>query len=245
MRRLLLAFGLFAAGPALAEPPPAPVIVITATGEAQSPPDRATVTFTIRGEGATSDEAVKRLSDAETTIKAGSASLLGADGSWRAANLLVSEVRSKACDGNMYGRPRLSLGDCAIIGYAATMPATLETSRVKDAATLAGLVARLGGVDARVANFTLHDTTALRGRAIAAAMTNARDEARQIAEGFGGRLGPLLRVEDAQTLRPVMMMSERALAPAPPPPPPPISVEVSPTPIETTVRLVVTFGLAS
>jgi len=240
-----MVIGLLAPWPALAQAPSPPVIVITATGEARSAPDRVTVAFSLRGEGATSDQAVQRLSDAEKAVKAGAMGLLGGDGVWQAANLSVSEVRARTCDANNYGRPRLSSGDCAVLGYVALMPASLETSRVKDAATLAGLIARLGGADARVANFTLHDASPLKGRAIAEALTNARDEARQIAESFGGRLGPLLRVEDAQSLRPPISVTANArVAEALAPPPPPVAVEVSPTPIETSVRLVVTYGLA-
>jgi uncharacterized protein YggE len=246
MHRLLLAFGLLSAWPALAQAPSPPAIVITATGEAQAPPDRVIVSFSLRGEGATSDQAVRQLSETERAVRAGAQGLLGGEGVWRAANLSVSEVRAKTCDANNYGRPRLSSGDCAVLGYVALMPTNLETSRIKDAGTLAGLIARLGGADARVTGFSLHDTASLRGQAITAALTTAREEARQIAEASGGRLGPLLRVEDAQSGRAPFAAAAPVVAREvfSPPSPPPIPVEVSPTPIEVSVRLTVTYGIA-
>jgi uncharacterized protein YggE len=101
-------------------------------------------------------------------------------------------------------------------------------------------------MEARVTGFSLHEPTALRDQAILAALASARDEARKIADASGGRLGQLLRVEDADSGRQTYFderpVGVRAALSAPSPPP--IPVEVSPDPIAVSVRLTVTYAIA-
>jgi len=129
------------------------------------------------------------------------------------------------------------------------MPVTIQTSRVADAGTLVGLIGRLGGLDANLRAFWLRDDTIARRLAMQAALASAQTQARLIAEGSGGRLGPLLRVQDADYREVALdMLPAVQSAEAPPPPPPPaprapVRIDLAPEPIQTTVRLMAAYGI--
>ncbi|RDE06711.1 SIMPL domain-containing protein [Sphingomonas aracearum] len=254
MRTILIGWGLLAATPLAAQTPPTPPgppeILVSASGTARTPPDRATIAFTVRGEGTTSDEAARMLAERIKAVRAGSAALAGRGAERRSSQLSIREVRPRACDQNGYGAQRLSSGDCAIIGYVATTGEQLDTANVKDAGTLAGLIGRLGGSDVQLQRFWLADDSAARREATQKALAEARTQAELIATGSGARLGSLRRVQDgsydyvvrANAIRPRV---ENAAPPPPPPPaPPPVSVDFTPGPIETTVRLSVSYAIA-
>ena len=234
--------------PAWAQAPSSSQILVSAVGTVKSPPDMVTVRFTLRGEGATSDAAVTELRNSATRVSAGLSALLGKATDYHSSNFSITQVRSKDCDANNYGQQRLSTGACAIVGYVATMPVNVDTSRVADAGTLAGLISRLGGVEASIRNFWLRDESAARRRATQAALNNGHAQAELIAEGSGAALGPILRVQDAnyQELSLDIASAQTASAPpAPPPPPPraPVRVNMAPEPIQTTVRLMIAYGI--
>ena len=237
-----------AAAPGRAEGPSQ--ILVSATGLAKTPPDRVTIGFNLRGEGTTSDEAVAKLRDDARRVNEGTASLLGNTSKYHASNLTIAQVRSRECDASPYGQQRLSVGPCAVIGYVATMPASIDTPRVAEAGTLTGLISQLGGVDVGIHLFWLSDQAAARRRAMQAALANAHDQAGLIAEGSGAKLGPLLRVQDADYQEISLEPTATPLAegpptppPPPPPPPPPIQVDMAPQPIQTTVRLMVAYAI--
>lgn len=235
--------------PAWAQAPSTSQILVSAVGTVKSPPDMVTVGFTLRGEGETSDAAVTELRNGATKMSAGLFGLLGKATDYHSSNFSIAQVRSKDCDANNYGQQRLSTGPCAIIGYVATMPVTVDTPRVADAGTLTGLISRLGGADAAIRNFWLRDESVARRRAMQVALDNGHDQARLIAEGSGATLGPILRVQDAnyQELSLDMASAQTASAPPapppPPPPPPPVRVDMAPEPIQTTVRLMIAYGI--
>lgn len=245
---------VIAAAPTLAQTPPPPPsqILVSASGTARTPPDMVTVGFTLRGEGTTSDEAAAKLRDAAKAMTAGVNGLLHDAGDYRTANLGITQVRSRDCDANNYGQQRLSTGPCAIIGYIALLPVSIDTPRVKDAGTLISVIGRLGGQDAAVQRFWLRDETAARTRATQAALTDAHDQAALIAAGAGGKLGPLMRVQDAdyREISLDMAAAPRSVdplgAPPPPPPPPPqapVRIDLAPDTIRTTVRLMAAYGI--
>lgn len=239
-----------AATPAIAQTAPSQILV-SASGTAETPPDMVTVSFMLRGEGTTSDEAVTRLRDNAKTLSAGVSGLLQKAVDYHSSQFAIASIRGKDCDQNTYGQQRLSTGPCAIIGYVATMPVTVDTPRVADAGTLTGLIGRLGGLDARVDRFWLRDERAARRRAMLAAIGSAQAQARLIAEGSGGRLGNLLRVQDADYREVSITMdtetpqsvSAPPAPPPPPPPPPPVRIDLAPSPISTTVRLMAAYAI--
>jgi uncharacterized protein len=252
----LLALGVLAAAAMQAQAqaqsePDQPQILVTATGTAKTPPDMGTISFTVRGEGRTSDEAVQKVTDLSRTISTGVTGLLGKDRDFRSSHFTISEVRPKTCTESSYGNARqLSAGECAVLGYVALLPVVLESGRLKDIGTAAGLIGRLGGSDVRLTGFWLKDNTAARQQAMQAALSNARAQAEAIAQGAGAKLGALLRVQDGNFDQMLINdgMPRPAIAPmappVPPPPPPPIAVELNPSPIETSVRLVVSYAIA-
>ena len=97
-----------------------PRIIVTSAATIPSPPDRAVVSFSVHGEGSTSDDAVRAVVTKREAIEKG---LAGASGRLdiRAAQIGIAEVRGPDCNRNNYGNPRLSIGECAIIGYTADL----------------------------------------------------------------------------------------------------------------------------
>jgi len=252
MKLAVLSIMIAVSSSAEAQTPSSSQILVSASGTAKTPPDMATVGFTLRGEGVTSDEASSKLRDNAKAMRTGVAGLLQKAGEYNSSALSIIQVRSKDCDANSYGPQRLSTGSCAIIGYIALMPVTIQTSRVADAGTLVGLIGRLGGLDANLRGFWLRDDTIARRRAMQAALASAQTQARSIAEGAGSKLGPLLRVQDANyrevTLEmPATAQSAAESVPLPPPPPPapeaPVRLDLAPEPIQTTVRLMAAYGI--
>ncbi len=253
MKLAALAVFMVAGSPVQAQIFPVPQILVSASGTVKTAPDMVTVGFTLRGEGTTSDDAAAKLRDSAKTVRVGVKSLLHGAEDDHASNFSMAQVRSKDCDQNSYGQQRLSTGACAIIGYIATLPVTIDTPRVRDAGTLVALIGRLGGLDARLRNFWLKDDTGARKSATQAALASALAQATLIAEGAGGRLGALLRVQDAEyreislamaeVRQSIGAMGEPFPPPPPPAPPPPVRIDLAPEPIQTTVRVMAAYGI--
>ncbi|WP_380785819.1 SIMPL domain-containing protein [Sphingomonas sp. R86521] len=254
MKIVVLSLLIAAGSPVVAQtPPPTPQILVSASGTAKTLPDMVTVGFMLRGEGITSDEAAAKLRDGAKAMRAGVTGLLHDAAEYHAANLSIGEVRSKECDSNSYGQQRLSTGACAIIGYVATLPVTIDTPRVGDGGTLVTLVGHLGGLNAGLRSFWLKDDTDARKRATQAALANAQAQARLIAEGSGGKLGRLSRVQDSEYRDVSLEMPTSAQAfgamtvtsqPVPAPPPPAlVRIDLAPEPIETIVRLMAAYDI--
>ena len=160
----------------------------------------------------------------------------------------ITQVKSRSCDEQPYGARRLSTGDCAVVGYVAILPVTVRTDAVREAGTAAGLAGRLGAVNTRMMGYMLKDVRAAQARATAVAITNAREKAQAIADASGLKLGPVVRVQDANIMQITAndlgrMPQISVAAPAPPPPPPPVKIDLSPRPIETEVRINVAFAI--
>ena len=243
----------FASPAAIAQSIDSARILVSANGTVKTPPDMVTIGYTVRGEGTTSDDAVTALRDSAKAITSGSAAMVGPGGRTFASDFTVSQVRPKECDANRYGTQRLSTGPCAIIGYIAVMPVTVELADVAKSATLTGLISRLGGVDVSIRRFWLRDDASARKSAMQAALTSAREQALAIAQGSGAKLGPVMRVQDANYREVTIDMAGTSgpppmniapPAPPPPPPPPPINVDLKPAPIQTSVRIMVAYALA-
>ena len=246
MRRLTPILALLST-PALAQAPattPPRVVEVSGNGEVATPPDIATVAFTVVGEGRTPDEATAALAAKHKAVVAGLAGLLGADTAITASEVSTQAATSPGCE--RYGPARLSEGNCAVAGHVATLSGQARTRAVTKAGTAAGLAQRLGARDARIAGFELADQATARRRAIAAAIAEARTRAAALADGLGQRLGPVVRISDQQARDPVeeIVVTGARLPPPPPPPPPaPIAIDITPRPIETRAQVYVTFSL--
>jgi len=227
------------------EGPQPPRIVVAGVGTVRTAPDAATLTFNVRGEGPTADAASRALVERREAIKAGIASLVGSV-PLRTSDLSLTEARDKACQGEWQEGGRLSQGECAVRGYIANMDATVRISTVDKAGTLTGLVARLGGSDVRLSGFGLTDETEAKRKAMTAAFADARAQAEAIAAGAGVRLGTLYYVNDNQApaVQEIEVTASRAEPVPSPLVTPPVLISVEPSPVETTVRLNVTYTIA-
>lgn len=247
MRAILAAGTLVLPFVAQAQAPDAPPrIIVAGTGVASTPPDRATVEYSVRGEGATSDAAVTALVEKRRAIDGGVAGLRVPVQSG-ASRVSVSEVRSPDCRQG-YNAPQLSTGPCAVLGYTAELQVTVRTPATRQAGTMVGLLGRLGATNPRIESFDLADPHAAQGQAIAAALADARAKAQAMAQGAGVRLGPLLSASNGgggyQPEGEIIVTGARLPAPpAPPPPPPPIAVELTPQPITTRATVTVAYEI--
>jgi uncharacterized protein YggE len=170
-----------------------PRIVVGGFGEVKTPPDVATIGYMVRGEGTTSDEAVRAMTATATRIEAGLRAI-DPTAEPRTSDVKVNAVKSSDCKEQPYGAPQLSSGSCAIVGYVARQLVTLRTAAAKDAGTMVGLVGRGGGLDARINSFGLRDPKAAQQQATAAALADAAAKATGIAAATRVRLGPILLV---------------------------------------------------
>jgi uncharacterized protein YggE len=245
----LAASGLIV-GPALGQEstPRTPSITVVGVGTIKSPPDVARLSFDLRGEGKTADAATQALVDRQKAITDGLLALAGsAPIAIHTSDVKVEASRSPDCKADRYdGGPQLSAGACAIAGYVASESISVRTRDIRNAGTAVGLAGRLGADDASIEGYDVEDLAAARQQATAKALADARSQASAIAGGAGTELGPLLSVrnEDATPALDEVIVTG-AHTPPPAVSPPPIAVTTLPQPIETTVRLAVSYAIGS
>ena len=224
-----------------------PSIQVSGIATVSTKPYIAMLVYWVTGEGKTPDAASTDLATKQKAIVTGLMGLLGPETRLSSGDISVIETRAPACDGpgNYNNRPRLSEGDCAVIGYIASLRGDGRTTAVTKAGTAAGLAARLGARDARVQSFELADPADAQRRATTAAIANARAKAEGLATGAGVKLGSLLSLNDQNAMNDITVTgaSQRAEL-APPPPAAPVEIAVSPRPIETTARVFAQFAIA-
>jgi len=212
-----------------------------------TPPDLAVVSWTVHGEGPTSDAALTQLNATRRAVDGGIRALTNAQA--KGGEVQIRAVRSRDCQANSYGPPQLDTGACAVVGYVADLSLELRTDQVAKAGTITGLIGRLGARDPRVSAFLLADPRAAQRHAMAAALADARTRAEAIAQGAQVRLGPILYASDSSrgdTPDEIVVTGAMLAPPAPPPPPPPpppIDVAVAPRPIETQATARVTYRI--
>jgi len=219
-----------------------PSIVVTAAATIPSPPDRAVISFSIHGEGATSDEAVRAMVTKREVIGKGLASI-SAQPDIRAAQVGITEVRSPDCNRTSYGNPRLSTGACAIIGYTADLQVEVRTAAVNEAGTMVSLAGRLGATNPRIERFFLAEDKEMRRRGVVEALAEAKLQAEAIARASGIKLGGVLNISNLSFNGPgpyddVVVTAQRASEP-----PPPVAIGMKPRSIETQVRVQVTYAI--
>lgn len=225
-----------------------PRIVVNSAATIPSPPDRAVVSFSVHGEGATSDEAVRAMVAKRDAIEKGLAGV-SARPDIRAAQVGIAEVRGRDCNRNTYGNPRLSTGECAIIGYTADLQVEVRTAAVNEAGTMVSLAGRLGATNPRIDRYFLAEDKEIRRRGITEAVAEAKLQAEAIARASGVRLGGVLSVSNLSFNGPgpydeIVVAAARVSAPPPPPPPPPpVAIGLKPRAIETQVRVQVVYAI--
>ena len=243
MRRCWILVLAYLPASAMAADDPLPRITVSGSGRAMTPPDIATIEYGVRGEGASSDAAVAAMVARRKGIDAGLAALVPVAPT--ASQVAVVEVRGSACQ-RSYGSARLSTGDCAIVGYIATLTMRLRTSAVKQAGTIVGLLGRLEASEPRLTGFALADPQAVQRKAIAAALVDARRRAEAIAAGTGVALGRLVAASTGgyAAAEDIVVTAQRVAAPLALRSPPPIAVDLTPQPVETQAQVSVVYEIA-
>lgn len=227
MRKILITFTSLAGSQAAWAAPqagfqllPVPArIEVSGYGEVKYMPDVATIGYTIRGEGPTSDDAVRAMTASAARIQTAIRSI-DAAAEPKTDTVQITQVRSPDCKEQSYGPPQLSVGACAIAGYVASQSLTLRISTVKDSGTVVGLIERGGGMNPRIESFGVRDSRPQQQQAINAAIADAASKAAAIAAASHVQLGPILNVNsgprnDAQQ---IVLTGTRVGAPPPPAP---------------------------
>ncbi|MBH0113178.1 SIMPL domain-containing protein [Novosphingobium sp. YJ-S2-02] len=250
---LALMAGLACALPGIATAQEAPRILVSAKGTVKTEPDIAVITYDLRGEGTTSDDALKQLKVRSEATERAAYGFVGKPRKIETGTLSIRPVRGQNCNMSSYSPARLSQGECAILGYTAEVKVTLRTDKVEDAGTLAGLIGRNGALNPNVARFELSDPREAEREAMRRALADARQQGSLIATGSGMKLGPVQRIQDANYREISLEFEEREgssppamnVAPPPPPPPPPVGVKLTPAAIETSVQIMVAYALVT
>ena len=233
------------AGPAgAAESVPA-TIHVTGTGEAKTMPGLATVAFSVRGEGRGSDDAIRAMTARQQAVARDIAGVQARTDMTTGA-LSVDEVRGPKCrhGDDDFDDARLSTGDCAIIGYVATLSARVRVTPVAAAGTVLGVISRAGGSDPSLHGFEVQDQAAARKMAVAAAMQDAQAQAAVIAEAAGVTLGRIASVQNGSTKgfdEEIVVTGTRTGEPLRRAP---VRIDLNPEPVTTVARLAVVFEIA-
>jgi uncharacterized protein len=219
-------------------------IVVEGSGSAKNPPNVATISFDVQGEGQTSDQAVSALvaksAAVENALRSMDPSLI-----LHNASVRLQAVRGEDCkEDEDSDAVRLSKGACAIAGYVATQDFDVQTSIVADAGTMVGLAGRRGALNPKIDDYDLTDQRAARRQAIAAALMDAHAKAEAIAAASNSKVGEVLLVsldgaasgqDIVVTGSRVRTVSSEEFA---------ISVKVAPGPVVTRANVTVTYAIA-
>jgi len=220
-------------------------IVVQGWASVKSTPNIATLSFDVRGEGSTSDQAVATLAKQSSAIERALRSIDPAI-ELHSESVRVQAVRPNDCEEREYDDTvHLSTGVCGIKGYVAVQDFNFRTARVADAGTLVDLAGRRGAYNPKIESFGLADEKDAKRRAIAKAMADARAKADAVAAGTAAKLGEILTVslDNArdQTLD-IVVTGSRIPAPAAERDEP-IPVSVNPAPVETGAQVTVAFAI--
>ena len=225
-----------------------PSIVVRGEATIEAPADWVTLSWRVRGEGRTKVEAMQAMTAIQERVKSGLASLPGMKRLTAESNdLSVNEVRGEKCDNDGDYDNRLSAGACAVVGYLAEMrieAVVAPAARVGDAASLAN---ELGARGVDVGTGGVDHPEQLADRAAKAALDVARREAQVLATASGGRLGPIIRIQDARNI-PVdlegMTRVEDLLNALPQAfAKPTVQLDLTPPPVTRSADFVVVYGL--
>ena len=223
--------------------PEGPKIIVGGYGEVKTMPDIARIEYVVRGEGATSDEAVRAMTVAAARIEAALHAIDPA-AEPHTSEVKVVVVKSNDCKEREYGPPQLSTGVCTIAGYVATQSVSVRTGAVKDAGTMVGLAGRGGGLNARIAAFDLRDRRPAQQQALATALSDAASKGAAIAAASRIQLGSILAVStNGRNEDQEIFISGTRISAASAPPPPPVVVKLVPDPITTSANVSVAYAI--
>lgn len=233
-------------GAAQPAPPVSPRVVVIGSATVETPPDVATISYNVRGEGATAAAALAAFAIKRTAIEAAVVAVGQPKVMLHSGEIAVAEARAKACKDDGDEVVSLSTGDCQVRGYVVVLSSTVTVKPITTAATIVAAAARNGASNPKISGFELAEPAAAQRRAMVAAIADARAQAMAIADATGGHLGAIVAVEDDQaqfgrSSADVVVTALRNAAPSPALLVDPI--EISPEPKSTTAKVIVTYAL--
>ena len=236
-----------------------PLITAQGAGEVERAPDWVRVGFTVRGEGATPVEALTSLSQQRATATASIRAIMGLSGAEIIDGAVSTvEVRNPACSPTQpyQVQQRLSVGECAVVGAITSIDVGVKVRPATRAGDVASLAAQLGGKNVGLRGSGFDHDEEVQAEAARKAVADARRRADLLAQAAGGRLGELLRVQEAAGYANVaeVVVSGSRVAPAPPPPSPlpptprpvaqAVALGLTPQPLTRTARVTLIYALA-
>lgn len=227
-----------------------PGIVVQGQAVIRTAPDLADIGIELRGEGATADAASQALAHVQKAV-VGGLTALDPKSVYHTGDVAMRAIRKGDCPTDEELLNLADKGDdaakgpCRVVGYIATIDASMELRAVDKAGTAIGLATRLGASTAELKQFRLSDPAAARRAAMAAAIADARTRADALATASGARLGPVVSILDGRDREAEVVM---AIEPpqeivGPPQLINPVKIDVSPAPVETSAEIMIVYAL--
>jgi len=245
-----IAMGLFwtlaTAVSAAESPSDRATVEVVGHGEASAPAEVAKLSYTITGEGKSSQEALQAFVAAKMKVEDALKALAGASSiDIQSDNLSVAEVRADACrSSDSRSAYFLATEPCQVIGYLAGLHTTVTLSPAKFAGNALSLASEMGARSPKLDEVDLKDSTAVRVKAVQAALADAHGQAAAIAAASGSQLGPLIKVtdndaRDGTEVGPVIVTAERRNSPISPA----VAIDYAPPPIKRNATFTVVYEL--
>jgi uncharacterized protein YggE len=169
---------------------PARTVTVTAQGKTTATPNLAELSFSVVSQG---QDPQSLESDNDTQMNS-VMQFLSQQG------IATSDIQTLAYDLEPnYQYPKDSTQG-TIAGYTLTQTVQVKVRDLTNVASVLGGLPPLGVNQIGSVNFTFDDETSFLAAARADAMTNAQQEAEQMAQGFGATLGPIVNVNENNQL---------------------------------------------
>ncbi|HVN88489.1 MAG TPA: SIMPL domain-containing protein [Candidatus Binataceae bacterium] len=176
------------------------VIEVSGDGQAQSPPDQATLELAIETHAATAGEAAGTNGALAQKVRDALKGKLGDKGTmWTGGYSLYPD----------YSEPRPG-NEAKIIGYHAQNTITVETSDLELVGPLIDAAIAAGANRVNSLQYSLRDSTKARSEAITRASKDAQAQAQALANALGVKLGSVIKAATTAEIRPIPMMRMQA-----------------------------------
>ena len=203
-----------------AVPPTLPQIHVSASGEVQVQPDRATMAFSVETHGQTAAAAAAENARRQKSVTDVLRGKIGAQDKLTTAGYSVSTD------------DRYDSGQRKVVGYVARNTVVLETRSIEKVGSLIDAALANGANVISGLRFWSAVIDSARRDALTAAVSRARADAEAIAHAAGGSLGQLLEIQSGSDAVPMVMATSMAMRSA--------ATETPITPTEQTVTASIT-----
>ncbi|WP_102958011.1 SIMPL domain-containing protein [Mangrovicella endophytica] len=204
-------FTLAAAVPAFAQSPVAPTaaepprITVTGTGEANAAPDLALTQFTVLRTAKTAREALDAANAAMAEVTAAMKDLGIEARDLQTSGFTISpQYRYEEPKNGVQNPPE-------IVGYEVRNTLALRVRKIGDIGAVLDKAVTLGVNQGGDISFDIDDPAALRSKARTAAVTDAKETARILAEAAGVKLGKIIEINDEADMPMPVPMAARSM----------------------------------